>query len=85
VGNDGTVYAVFQNGMLYALEPQDGSEKWSLDLLSFVGSSPAMGPDGTLYIATLNGDLFAFSSYSTALANSSWPKFQKDAANSGRK
>ena len=85
VGNDGTVYVAFQSGMLYALNPEDGSEKWCVDLGSPVSASPAMGSDGTLYVATEGGDLFAFTSYGTGLAESSWPKFQGDPRNTGSK
>lgn len=85
VGDNGTVYAVFSSGHFCALNPEDGSERWSCELGSAVSASPAMADDGTLYIATENGDLLAYTSYSTGLAESSWPKFQGDAANTGTK
>lgn len=41
-------------GKLYAINP-DGSEKWSYDIGSDVCPSPAIGKDGTIYIAGYEG------------------------------
>jgi outer membrane protein assembly factor BamB len=46
-------------GILKALNPYDGSEKWSVDIGESL-SSPAVGPDGTIYIGS-HSSLLAFS------------------------
>jgi outer membrane protein assembly factor BamB len=54
VGNDGTIY-VPGNGALFAVNP-DGTTRWSTTLLpppAYI-TSPAIGPDGTVY--TLAGN-----------------------------
>ena len=59
VGIDGTVYVITVDGYLYALDP-NGTLKWNIgdneDLL--MGSSPVIGPDGTIYIRGYN-DFYA--------------------------
>jgi len=45
------------NNLLYALNP-DGSKQWEVRAATPLGSSPAIGPDGTIYIA--GHKLFAF-------------------------
>lgn len=46
-------------------------------------SSPAIGNDGTIYIGSDWKYLYAIKSTSMGLANSPWPKFQKDNKNTG--
>jgi outer membrane protein assembly factor BamB len=46
-------------------------------------SSPTLGPDGTLYVATTNSKIIAFKGAHGPLMNSPWPKYQADIANSG--
>jgi len=78
VGNDGTVYVATDTdgqGILHAIKP-DGSEKWVfaakkrffliyLDIAYIANSTPAIGPDGTVYIgagregSSKEGKLFA--------------------------
>jgi len=54
IGVDGTVYA--WDGTLTALRP-DGSQLWSLVVTSSTANlAPAVGPDGTLYVAGLEQD-----------------------------
>ncbi len=72
IGSDGTIYAGGTNldkivyscpsgsvtvtiGRLYAINP-DGSKKWDFTLSGVVNSSPAIGSDGTIYIAS-EGDI----------------------------
>jgi outer membrane protein assembly factor BamB len=58
VSADGNVYACSQDGSLYALG-QDGSELWTFETggvgiaTGAIFASPAIGPDGTIYIAGL--------------------------------
>lgn len=69
IGSDGTIYAGGTNldkivyscgvtvtiGRLYAVNP-DGSKKWDFTLSGVVNSSPAIGTDGTIYVAS-EGDI----------------------------
>ncbi|MGH2349990.1 MAG: PQQ-binding-like beta-propeller repeat protein [Chloroflexota bacterium] len=73
LGRDGTVYCAFTTGWatrdkataaLYALKaPASGTEAqptWSVDLgPGRQGSSPTLGPDGTIYVLNDDGKLFA--------------------------
>jgi outer membrane protein assembly factor BamB len=63
IGKDGTVYFVYHNVPLTALDPSDGSVIWSLSLGvdDHCFASPAIGNDGTIYIATQPGILYAVS------------------------
>lgn len=45
-------------GFLYAIRP-DGTMKWFTDLFGDVKSSPAIGGDGTIYVGSDKGDVFA--------------------------
>ena len=46
-------------GNVYALSA-DGSLLWQYTTFANVRSSPAIGPDGTLYIGSLDNKLYAF-------------------------
>ena len=50
IDSEGTIYLVC-SGMLYALNP-NGTEKWNYtpDYRDTIGTSPAIGADGTIYI-----------------------------------
>ncbi|MEW6274578.1 MAG: Ig-like domain-containing protein [Bacillota bacterium] len=52
VGADGTVYVSGANGELFALDPADGSLRWSIDLgeNAATDGSPAVGGDGAVYL-----------------------------------
>jgi outer membrane protein assembly factor BamB len=91
VGADGTVYLA-SNDMFYALNP-DGTLKWREHLQNGINwSSPAIMPDGTLYIGAHHntpevmwlGKLVAIRTESFGLADSPWPKFRHDNRNTGR-
>jgi outer membrane protein assembly factor BamB len=79
---DGTVYIGSRDGCLHALNP-DGSLKWLYEAGRNVESSPTIGPDGTIYFASDDGYLYALKGTSP-LADSPWPKFHHDLANTGR-
>ncbi len=65
VGADGTIYlTLLYDSHLYAIEPADGTIRWSLDLLDLPAgetietdpyadgwSEPVIGPDGTIYVS----------------------------------
>jgi outer membrane protein assembly factor BamB len=57
VATDGTIYVGSSgsssngdNGILYAVNPKDGSQKWIYGTGKPIKSSPAIGKDGTIYI-----------------------------------
>jgi outer membrane protein assembly factor BamB len=81
VAADGTIYAA--SDKLYALRP-DGTTKWQFDAASGFANSPNIGPDGTVYAVSRNGNLYAIPDNNGGLAHSPWPKFQHDAHNSGK-
>lgn len=71
IGSNGTIYAAFmstqwgtpiadRDSYLTAFNP-DGTLKWKYSTGSIVGSQPAVGPDGTVYISNYNSVLFAIS------------------------
>jgi outer membrane protein assembly factor BamB len=66
VGPDGTVYLAATNaqtggGSVVALGA-DGSERWRYEVGSRLLFSPALSPDGTLYVGARNGNLYALNS-----------------------
>lgn len=52
LASDGTLYIVSQNGTLYALDKEDGSEKWQFKINDRAFISPALAPDGTIYVGS---------------------------------
>jgi len=63
VGPDGTIYFVYHNVPLTALEPEDGSTIWELELgiNDHCVASPAIAADGTIYANTNVGLVYAVS------------------------
>jgi outer membrane protein assembly factor BamB len=63
VGADGSIYLAASNpqtgaGLVVALSPE-GTEKWRYDVVSRLPFSPAIGPEGTVYVGATNGSLYA--------------------------
>jgi len=83
VAADGTVYVTCFNGYLYALSGLDGNLLWSYDVGAALQGAPAIGPDGTVYLGCNDKKLYALNGNGFGLADSPWPKFRGDAANSG--
>ncbi|MFC1651056.1 PQQ-binding-like beta-propeller repeat protein [Candidatus Latescibacterota bacterium] len=91
VDDEGTIIVPYHNPGLDALNP-DGSLKWrSAEGPDVFNSSPALS-DGVLYVGssweegvqTNKGCLYAIDTGTNAgLANSPWPKFQRDLRNTG--
>jgi len=55
VAADGTVYALIGDGYLYSLTP-GGTMNWRILVGDYIpGSSPMIGPDGTIYVAGARG------------------------------
>jgi len=52
IGSDGTLYV--GGDKLRAIDPQDGSVRWELDIqtTTSIAAAPAVGPDGTIYVCT---------------------------------
>lgn len=80
LGASGTIYYPV-GAKLYAINPS-GSEKWEAPLDSDVWGSMTLSNDGTLYIASRLGTLYAFP-VGEGLMASPWPKFQGNVRNSG--
>ncbi len=51
IGKDGTIFTQGESGAFYALNPKDGSKKWTVMMEIPQVSSPAVGGDGTVYVA----------------------------------
>ncbi len=59
VGVDGRVYAGFDNGNVFALNP-DGTLSWKYETDgSLASSSPAVADDGTVYVPSIDGRFIA--------------------------
>lgn len=50
-----------------------------------VASSPALGSNGMIYVGCYDGNLYAINTNSEGLAATSWPKFQANNQNTGRR
>jgi outer membrane protein assembly factor BamB len=82
LAEDGTMFAV-SGSKLLAISPQ-GKVTGESDFGEGVQSAPTLGPDGTVYLATMSGKILAFDGGHGTLMDSPWPKFQRDLANTGR-
>jgi outer membrane protein assembly factor BamB len=82
IGSDGTIYILAER-MVIALSAQ-GKIIWQLPLQGTTIGSPALAPDGTLYVATVEQIIYAVQTGSHGLMQSFWPKYQHDSSNSGR-
>jgi outer membrane protein assembly factor BamB len=82
IGADGTIYIGSDDNKLYAINP-DGSLKWEYETGGYIRSSAAIGTDGTIYVGSNDGLLYAIRGESGGLADSPWPKFRKNAKNTG--
>jgi hypothetical protein len=84
VDSNGRVYFGNEIGLFYAMSP-DGKVEWmDDDIWSLHYESPALADDGTLYVATHSIlGLIAMNTGSRGLADSPWPKFRQNNANTG--
>ena len=67
-----------------ATEPTAGAKLWEFETGGDVGSSPAIGSDGTMYIGSLGNKLYAIKTDSKGLAKSPWPMLGQNARHTGR-
>jgi len=58
-GTDGTLYVASPDGILHALDPQDGSEIWWLDMEVKSQANLAMGPNDMIYATMGTNSLYA--------------------------
>jgi len=76
--DDGTVVARAANGrLLWTREVATGGKE------VYYTSSPTIGPDGTVYVGSWDGGLYAFRGDGPA-AKTSWPQYRHDAQHTGR-
>lgn len=80
IGQNGKIFTTTDSG-IYVFNP-DGTLYWK-NTAGSSSSSPAVSIDGTVYVSGFT--LYAISSDSLGLANSPWPRYQKDNQNTGRK
>ncbi len=84
IGADGIVYFGSDDRNVYALDPKDGRQIWKYTLKNIINyASGAIASDGTLFIGDGDG-LYAIHTTSAGLADSPWPKFGQNNANTGR-
>ncbi|MDD5749819.1 MAG: T9SS type A sorting domain-containing protein, partial [Patescibacteria group bacterium] len=65
---EGNLYFGSEGGMFFSLDSQ-GAWRWSSSILGGSATSPAIGQDGTVYVAAGNR-LFAFGSQATGVEDS---------------
>ena len=58
--------------------------KWKFKVDGKIWSSPVIGKDGTVYIRSNDGHLYAIETSSGGLADTPWPMFRHDALHTGR-
>ena len=83
VGNDGAVYVGSQDGRIYAIDGMTGQVWRQREMGGAVHSSPAIGPDGTLYVVRGEKLIALEVRGLTGLADSPWPKVRGNAQNTG--
>ncbi|WP_165044826.1 PQQ-binding-like beta-propeller repeat protein [Dysgonomonas sp. ZJ709] len=70
VDANGIIYQCGTDKKVYAINPTDGSKKWTCDVDGVIGAFPALG-DGVIYCATNSGTVYAIN---TASGSVSWSK-----------
>jgi len=60
-----------------------GTKLWEFETGGDVGSSPAIGSDGTVYVGSYDKKLYAFRTDSKGPAKSPWPMFGHNAQRTG--
>ena len=57
---------------------------WEFETEALVNSSPAIGPDGTVYVGSDDNKIYAIKTDSKGPAESPWPMFGQNAQRTGR-
>jgi len=94
IGSDGTVYVGSSDKKLYAINGKSGAKvwefetgRWELGVISspaWILSSPAIGPDGTVYVGSSDKKVYAIKTDSKGLAKSPWPMSGQNTQHTGR-
>ncbi len=87
VSDKGTVYFLPDDGILYAVAA-NGRLLWSKEVAFddkevYYTSAPTIGPDGTVYVGSWDGGLYAFRGDGPP-ANTAWPLHRHDPQHTGR-
>jgi len=61
-----------------------GVKLWEFETGDWVDSSPTIGPDGTVYVGSMDDKLYAIKTGSKGLAKSPWPMRGQNARHTGR-
>ena len=61
-----------------------GAPIWEFETGNAVNSSPAIGSDGTVYVGSVKGNLYAIKTDSKGPAKSPWPMRGQNAQHTGR-
>lgn len=59
IGADGTIYFSGNDKLLYAIDPNTGTNKWTHLTFDSMTSSPVISPDGILYVGANDGRMYA--------------------------
>ncbi len=62
IAKDGTIYFGADDGNLYAIDPSDGSQKWTFNTGGVVESTPLIGNDGTIFVGSNSNKFYAINS-----------------------
>jgi outer membrane protein assembly factor BamB len=84
---DGVIIAGFDDLHIRFFEP-DGRVRWSRNTEArtedYIESSPLVAPDGSIYIGSLDGQLYKLNGNGSPLSSiSSWPGFRRDVQRAG--
>jgi outer membrane protein assembly factor BamB len=87
VDADGNVFFVADDGYLFAMS-SSGRMLWKQEIAVemkdiFYTSAPAIGPDGTVYVSSWDGGVYAFRGFAPP-ARTAWPQYRHDAQHTGR-
>ncbi|HTW91808.1 MAG TPA: PQQ-binding-like beta-propeller repeat protein [bacterium] len=80
MGGDSIDQRSYQNFYRITCRDSRWESRWTIDVEDMVYASPGIGPDGTVYIGTRDGWLFACRGLAP-LAAAPWPKFGRDSRN----
>lgn len=59
VDQNGVIYQCGTDSKVYAINPENGTKKWTTDVDGVIGAFPALSSTGVLYCATNSGTLYA--------------------------